>query len=243
MAKNALLSVYDKTGIDEFAKALVGLGFTIYASGGTFKHLTEKGVPALPVSDLVGGEAILGHRVVTLSREVHAGLLATNTKEDIAELARLNIPQIDLVRVDMYPLEAEIAKPGSTRESVIEQTDIGGPTYYVQPSKAGASLFAIYTIRTASSTLYRTAEWTKRSAMNFAPEPSSRSPGAAWLRPNTIEAATPPDFPVKWFRICVTAKIRTSRRLLSFWTRTQRIIRLLPTSFNLWAERVRVSST
>lgn len=126
--RNALISVYHKDGIIEFAKNLVELDFTIYASGGTFKHLKENGVMALPVSDLVGGEAILGHRVVTLSREVHAGLLAKNTEEDIAELASLAIPRIDLVCVDLYPLEAEIAKKDCTRESVIEQTDIGGPT-------------------------------------------------------------------------------------------------------------------
>ena len=135
--KNALVSVYHKGGIVEFVQALVGLGFTIYASGGTFKHLTTNGIKALPVADLVGGEAILGHRVVTLSREVHAGLLAKNTPEDIAELANLTIPRLDLVCVDLYPLEAEIAKPDSTRESVIEQTDIGGPTMIRSATKGG----------------------------------------------------------------------------------------------------------
>ena len=135
--KNALISVYHKDGIVDFAKALVELGFTIYASGGTFKHLTGHGVEAIPVSDLVGGDAILGHRVVTLSREVHAGLLAKNTEADVAELAALAIPRLDLVCVDLYPLEAEIAKSGSTRESVIEQTDIGGPTMIRSGAKGG----------------------------------------------------------------------------------------------------------
>ncbi len=135
--RNALLSVYHKDGIVEFAQALVELGFTIYASGGTFKHLAQSGVSALPVSDLVGGEAILGHRVVTLSREVHAGLLAQNTEGDVAELASLSIPRFDLVCVDLYPLEAEIAKPSSTRKSVIEQTDIGGPTMIRSGTKGG----------------------------------------------------------------------------------------------------------
>ncbi len=135
--RNALLSVYNKDGIVEFAQALGKLGFTIYASGGTFKHLTESGITTLPVSDLVGGEAILGHRVVTLSREVHAGLLAKNTEADIAELASLAIPRLDLVCVDLYPLEAEITKSSSTRESVIEQTDIGGPTMIRSGVKGG----------------------------------------------------------------------------------------------------------
>lgn len=136
-ARNALISVYHKDGVTEFVKALVELGFTIYASGGTFKHLSAGGIPALPVSDLVDGDAILGHRVVTLSREVHAGLLARNTEEDIAELARLAIPHLDLVCVDLYPLEAEIARPGSTKASIVEQTDIGGPTMIRSGVKGG----------------------------------------------------------------------------------------------------------
>ncbi len=126
--RNALLSVSDKRGIEEFAFSLCRLGFTVYASGGTHTYLVIKGVEALPISDLVGGEAILGHRVVTLSRKVYAGLLAQDTAEDIAELASLGIPRLDLVCVDLYPLEAEIDKKGSTLESVINQTDIGGPT-------------------------------------------------------------------------------------------------------------------
>jgi len=135
--RNALLSVYRKEGIVEFAKLLIKQGFTIYASGGTFKHLKANEVEALPVADLVGGEAILGHRVVTLSREVHAGLLAKDTPEGLKELEELGIPRIDLVCVDLYPLEAEIAKPGCTRESVVEQTDIGGPAMIRSGAKGG----------------------------------------------------------------------------------------------------------
>jgi phosphoribosylaminoimidazolecarboxamide formyltransferase/IMP cyclohydrolase len=126
--KNALLSVYDKTGIAEFAKGLAELGWTIYASGGTAKTVQSAGVPVKDVTELVGGEAILGHRVVTLSREIHAGLLADDSPEHADELARLNIPRIDLVCVDMYPLEAAINASGSTEAKVIEMTDIGGPT-------------------------------------------------------------------------------------------------------------------
>lgn len=124
----ALLSVYDKTGIAEFAAALVKHGFKIYSSGGTAKALEAAKVPVEDVAGLVGGGAILGHRVVTLSREVHAGLLAQDNAEDRAELEALNIPFIDLVCVDLYPLTAEIARAGSTPDSVLQQTDIGGPT-------------------------------------------------------------------------------------------------------------------
>ena len=124
----ALLSVYDKTGIVEFARELVGMDWQIIASGGTAKKLIENGVMVKDVAELVGGQAILGHRVVTLSREVHAGLLAQDTPQDRAELQKIGVPWIDLLCDDLYPLEEEVGKPGSTRESVIEKTDIGGPT-------------------------------------------------------------------------------------------------------------------
>lgn len=134
----ALLSVYDKTGIVEFAQGLSDLGWKLYASGGTAKAIQDAGIEVKDVSGLVGGAAILGHRVVTLSREISAGLLADlNSPEDIAELKELNIPVIDLVCVDMYPLEEAIAKPGATKSDVITQTDIGGPTMLRSAAKGG----------------------------------------------------------------------------------------------------------
>jgi phosphoribosylaminoimidazolecarboxamide formyltransferase/IMP cyclohydrolase len=126
--RNALLSVYDKTGIIDFAKELVALDFNILASGGTARALAEAGIPVQDVASLVGGEAILGHRVVTLSRRLHAGLLSRDIPEDNEEMEKLGIPKIDLVCVNLYPLLEEIEKPEATRESVIEKTDIGGPT-------------------------------------------------------------------------------------------------------------------
>lgn len=133
--KTALISVYNKDGIVEFAKELADLGFKILASGGTAKALSDAGIKVTDVASLAGGKAILGHRVVTLSREVHAGLLARDTDEDRQELNRLKIPWIDLVCVDLYPLSEEIGKIGKSevgsakaREAVIEKTDIGGPT-------------------------------------------------------------------------------------------------------------------
>ncbi len=125
----ALLSVYDKSGIVEFAQGLSDLGWQLYASGGTAKAISEAGIKVIDVSELVGGGAILGHRVVTLSREISAGLLADKgSSEDVAEMSKLSLPIIDLVCVDMYPIEEAITKPGATREDVILQTDIGGPT-------------------------------------------------------------------------------------------------------------------
>ncbi len=124
----ALLSVYDKKGIVEFANRLISLGWKIIASGGTAKVLREASLTVMDVSELVHGEPILGHRVVTLSREIHAGLLARDTHEDTLELKKLGIPRIDLVCVDLYPLSEAIAAPERTIHSVTEMTDIGGPT-------------------------------------------------------------------------------------------------------------------
>jgi len=134
----ALLSVYDKTGIVDFARGLADLGWQLYASGGTARAIQEAGIAVSDVSELVGGSAILGHRVVTLSREISAGLLADkNSRDDMTELAALKIPVIDLVCVDMYPLQEAIAKPGATKQDVITQTDIGGPTMLRSAAKGG----------------------------------------------------------------------------------------------------------
>ncbi len=138
-SRTALLSAYNKTGIVEFARGLLAdknYSWEILASGGTAKILTENNIPVIDVGSIVG-EPILGHRVVTLSREIHAGILAKDTPEDRAELEKRSIRFIDLVCCDMYPLAAEIAKPESTQESVIEQTDIGGPTMIRGAAKAG----------------------------------------------------------------------------------------------------------
>lgn len=123
----ALLSVYDKKGIVEFAQELIQMGWNILASGGTAKVLKAVSIPVKDVAELVGGGPILGHRVVTLSREVHAGLLA-QYDTDMEEMEKLCLSTIDLVCVDLYPLQEEINKPESTQMSVIEKTDIGGPT-------------------------------------------------------------------------------------------------------------------
>jgi phosphoribosylaminoimidazolecarboxamide formyltransferase/IMP cyclohydrolase len=128
LEKNALLSVSDKTGIVPFAEGLVELDWTLYSSGGTARQIAAAGIPVSDIKDLVGGEAILDHKVVTLSREIHGGILADDSEEDARDLEREGIPRIDLVCVDMYPLEEELANPNATSESVRLKTDVGGPT-------------------------------------------------------------------------------------------------------------------
>ena len=124
--RRALLSVYDKRLIVPFAERLSRMGWELMASGGTAKAITDANIPVTDIAGIVG-EPILGHRVVTLSREIHAGLLSKYDDADDIELARHRIRRIDLVCVNLYPLEEEIRSKGATRESVIEKTDIGGP--------------------------------------------------------------------------------------------------------------------
>ncbi len=135
--KVALISVYNKEGIVDFAKSLVDLGWKIISSGGTARHLTEAGIENTDIVDITGMPPILDHRVLTLHPKIHGGLLALNTPEHLAELDKYEIPLIDMVCIDFYPLEEEIAKPDANQESVIEKTDIGGPTMIRSAAKGG----------------------------------------------------------------------------------------------------------
>ena len=115
----ALFSVYDKSGVAEFAAALHRLGWRIVSSGGTAREIAAAGVEVTDVADLTGVPAILGHRVVTLHPRVHGGLLADPTDaEHRADMAAHGIEPIDLVVVNLYPFSSD---PG------IELIDIGGP--------------------------------------------------------------------------------------------------------------------
>jgi len=122
----ALLSVYNKTGIVEFAQGLVSLGWTLLASGGTARLLRENGLPATEVADYTGSPEILGGRVKTLHPAIHGGLLARPTEEDREQLLALGWDYIDLVAVNLYPFEATIAKADVSYAEVIENIDIGG---------------------------------------------------------------------------------------------------------------------
>lgn len=123
----ALLTSYAKNeSLLRLAGILARNGWNLLGSSGTASYLKENGIACKDVAETVGSP-ILGHRVVTLSREIYAGLLAA-TPEDFAELARLDISNIDLVYVNLYPLEEETQNPQATPASVLEKTDIGGPT-------------------------------------------------------------------------------------------------------------------
>jgi phosphoribosylaminoimidazolecarboxamide formyltransferase / IMP cyclohydrolase len=124
----AILSVYDKTGLTEFARGLADLGWTLLASGGTAKLLREKGVSVTEVADYTKSPEILGGRVKTLHPAIHGGLLARPTQEDHQQLLDLNWDYIDLVAVNLYPFEETIARPNVTYADAIEYIDIGGVT-------------------------------------------------------------------------------------------------------------------
>jgi len=124
----AILSVYDKTGLLDFARGLESLGWNLLASGGTARFLRENGLKITEVAEYTGSPEILGGRVKTLHPAIHAGLLARPTEEDRQELLRHGWDYIDLVAVNLYPFENTIAKPGVTYAEAIENIDIGGVT-------------------------------------------------------------------------------------------------------------------
>ncbi len=122
----ALLSVYDKTGLLEFARGLLRSGWELLASGGTAKLLSENGLAVTEVAHYTGSPEILGGRVKTLHPAIHGGLLSRDTDEDRAQLQSLGWDAIDLVAVNLYPFEDTVARPGVTMAEAIEQIDIGG---------------------------------------------------------------------------------------------------------------------
>ena len=127
--ERALLSVFDKTGILEFARKLAALKIEILSTGGTAKLLRDRGVPVKDVSEFTGWPEMLGGRVKTLHPKVHGGLLfRRNHPEDLKQAGEHKIAPIDLVVVNLYPFEETAAKGYLPAEELIENIDIGGPT-------------------------------------------------------------------------------------------------------------------
>jgi phosphoribosylaminoimidazolecarboxamide formyltransferase/IMP cyclohydrolase len=127
--ERALLSVYDKSGLTEFARQLAALGIEIVSTGGTARLLRESGITVRDVSDLTGWPEMLGGRVKTLHPKVHGGILyRRGDVGDRQQTAEHKIAPIDLVVVNLYPFEATAANPDLTPNELIENIDIGGPT-------------------------------------------------------------------------------------------------------------------
>jgi len=126
--ERALISVYDKTGIVDFARELASLGIEIVSTGGTAGLLRDAGISVRDVSDLTGWPEMLGGRVKTLHPKVHGGILFQRGKvEDRQQAAGHGIVPIDLVVVNLYPFSATARKSGVTPDELIENIDIGGP--------------------------------------------------------------------------------------------------------------------
>lgn len=133
MRKLALVSVWDKNGLEEFVRELVALGYEILSTGGTAKYLTDKGISITSVSSYTGSPEILDGRVKTLHPKIHGGILSRrgNSKDD-DELKQAGIAPIDFVVVNLYPFTAKVAeieaKGQSNHDPLVEFIDIGGPT-------------------------------------------------------------------------------------------------------------------
>ena len=129
VVKRALVSVYDKTGLVEFAERLAAAGVEIVSSGGTAVALTVAGIEVGTVAEVTGAPEMLGGRVKTLHPSIHGAILArTDQEEDLADLEANGIEPFQLVVVSLYPFRETLATPGVTEAEIIEKIDIGGPT-------------------------------------------------------------------------------------------------------------------
>src|SRR5690606_6746010 len=125
---SALISVFYKDGLEPIVRELHAKGATIYSTGGTQKFIEELGLPCVPVESVTGFPAILGGRVKTLHPLMFGGILGRrNLEQDVQEMKQYQIPEIDLVIVDLYPFE-ETLKSTSDESLIIEKIDIGGPS-------------------------------------------------------------------------------------------------------------------
>ncbi len=128
MISRALLSVYDKAGLDDFARGLAERGVELVASGGTWAYLSELGLEATPLDELTEIPELLGGRVKTLHPKIHAGILARRDHPgDVAELEEHGISPLDLVCVNLYPFREVAGRWGVREEEAVEMIDVGGP--------------------------------------------------------------------------------------------------------------------
>lgn len=143
--RRALLSVSDKTGIVEFARALSDMGVEILSTGGTFRLLIENEIKAVEVSDYTGFPEMMGGRVKTLHPKVHGGILGRRGTDD-AVMDEHGIRPIDMVVVNLYPFEQTVAKPDCDLLDAIENIDIGGPTMVRAAAKNHADVAIVVNV-------------------------------------------------------------------------------------------------
>ncbi|MGJ8592197.1 MAG: bifunctional phosphoribosylaminoimidazolecarboxamide formyltransferase/IMP cyclohydrolase [Aquaticitalea sp.] len=144
--KSALISVFSKDGLEPIVRQLDTLGVTIYSTGGTEKFIKDLGINVIPVEDVTSYPSILGGRVKTLHPKVFGGILnRQNNDSDVAELKEFDIPQIDLVLVDLYPFEKTVAS-GADHADIIEKIDIGGISLIRAAAKNYADVICVSSV-------------------------------------------------------------------------------------------------
>src|SRR6185369_17592816 len=147
--QSALISVFYKDGLENIVKLLNELGITIYSTGGTQTFIEKLGIKVTPVEDLTTYPSILGGRVKTLHPSVFGGILGKrDDTTHMQEMKQFNIPQIDLVIVDLYPFEETLAassalQPEERERTIIEKIDIGGPSMIRAAAKNFKDVFVI----------------------------------------------------------------------------------------------------
>jgi phosphoribosylaminoimidazolecarboxamide formyltransferase/IMP cyclohydrolase len=142
--KRALISVYDKTGLIDFAKGLAGFGIELVSTGGTSQTLASAGLKVIDVSEVTGFPEILDGRVKTLHPAIHAPVLARrDDPAHVSTLSKHQMPPIDMVVCSLYPFEKTAADPASTVDQIIEKIDVGGPTMIRAAAKNHASVAVV----------------------------------------------------------------------------------------------------
>src|SRR5438876_3236120 len=142
--KRALISVYDKSGLEEFARGLTQLDVELVASGGTATFLSKLGIPVTPVEDVTEVPELLGGRVKTLHPRIHAAILARRDREDDqASLEEHAIEPFDLVCVNLYPFQDVVARRAVGEQDAVEMIDIGGPAMLRAAAKSFAHVATI----------------------------------------------------------------------------------------------------
>jgi phosphoribosylaminoimidazolecarboxamide formyltransferase / IMP cyclohydrolase len=188
----ALISVYDKAGVVEFAHGLSELGFELVSSGGTAATLEQAGLPVTKVEDLTGFPELLEGRVKTLHPRVHAGILARRDRsDDLAALEEHSIEPFDLVCVSLYPFELAVDRPELDEAGIVEMIDVGGPALL----RAAAKNFASVTVVVRPEDYSTVLEELRTANGTTTPELRRRLARTAFSRSAAYDAAI-----ARWFQ-------------------------------------------
>jgi phosphoribosylaminoimidazolecarboxamide formyltransferase/IMP cyclohydrolase len=188
----ALISVYDKAGVADFARGLHELGFELVSSGGTASALEEALLPVTRVEDLTGFPELLDGRVKTLHPRVHAGILARRDRsDDLAGLAAQDIEPFDVVCVNLYPFELAVDRPELDENGIVEMIDVGGPALM----RAAAKNFASVTVVVRPQDYDAVLEELRGNGGTTTPELRRRLAATAFARSGAYEAAI-----ARWFQ-------------------------------------------